>query len=70
MQDIFLAAHVRFAEARPLGIELGLERFGKVSALLDRLDERESFTANPIWWWEPGVVGYQSDGTPVFKSGG
>ncbi|MDF1717543.1 MAG: glutathione S-transferase family protein [Antarcticimicrobium sp.] len=67
MQDIFLAAHVRFVEARPLGIDLGLERYEKISRLLSRLDERDSFVANPIWWWEPGVVGYQPDGTPVFK---
>lgn len=67
MQDIFLAAHVRFVQARPLGIELGLDRYEKVSSLLDRLDERNSFKDNPIWWWEPGVVGYEPDGTPVFK---
>ncbi|MBO6719728.1 MAG: glutathione S-transferase family protein [Rhizobiaceae bacterium] len=70
MQDIFLAAHVRFVQARPLGIELGLSNYGKVAALLDRLDERESFKANPIWWWEPGVVGYQPDGTPIYKDSG
>ena len=67
VQDIFLAAHVRFVEARPLGINLGLDRFGKVASLLHRLDERESFRANPIRWWEPGVVGYRPDGTPVFE---
>lgn len=68
MHDIFLAAHVRFVQARPLGIDLDLGRHGKVAALLDRLDERDSFRANPIWWWEPGVIGYEPDGTPVFDS--
>ncbi|MEM1131006.1 MAG: glutathione S-transferase family protein [Pseudomonadota bacterium] len=68
MQDIFLAAHVRFVEARPLGLDLGLDKYPKVSALLNRLDQRDSFVANPIWWWEPGVVGYTADGTPVFES--
>ncbi|WP_170341973.1 glutathione S-transferase domain-containing protein [Ruegeria arenilitoris] len=66
MQDIFLAAHVRFVQARPLGVDLKLDRYGKVSALLDRLDARDSFKANPIWWWEPGVVSYEPDGTPVY----
>lgn len=68
MQDIFLAAHVRFVQARPLGIEINLADFGKIKALLNRLDDRASFKANPVWWWEPGVVGYQSDGTPVFAN--
>jgi glutathione S-transferase len=67
IQDIFLAAHVRFVQARPLGVDLGLERYEKVSALLERLDARESFKRNPIWWWEPGVVGYRPDGTPIFE---
>ncbi len=69
LHDIFLAAHVRFVEARPLGIELGLGDYAKVAALLGRLDERPSFRANPIWWWEPGVTGYEPDGTPIFGPG-
>ncbi len=68
MQDIFLASHIRFVQARPLGIDLNLPRYEKISVLLDRLDKRESFIAEPIWWWEPGVVGYQPDGTPIFQS--
>lgn len=67
MHDIFLAAHIRFVQARPLGIDLNIGQYGKVAALLDRLDERDSFKANPIWWWEPGVVGYEPNGTPVFE---
>ncbi|WP_295811605.1 glutathione S-transferase family protein [uncultured Nitratireductor sp.] len=66
MQDIFLAAHVRFVQARPLGIDLELGRHEKVAALLNRLNQRDSFKANPIWWWEPGIIGYEPDGTPVF----
>lgn len=69
IQDIFLAAHVRFVQARPLGIDLGLDQYEKVASLLDRLDERHSFKANPIWWWEPGIIGYEPDGTPVFEGG-
>lgn len=68
MQDIFLAAHVRFVEARPLGIDLELPRYPKLAALLDRLDDRNSFKANPVLWWEPGVVGYQTNGTPIFQN--
>ncbi|WP_299637478.1 glutathione S-transferase C-terminal domain-containing protein [uncultured Ruegeria sp.] len=47
VKDIFLAAHVHFIQARPLDIDVGLERFAKIAALLDRLDERESFEAIP-----------------------
>ena len=67
MQDIFLVAHVRFVQARPLGVDLGVGRNIKKTTLLDRLDARASFKANPIWWWEPGVVGYQPDGTPIYE---
>lgn len=70
IQDIFLAAHVRFVQARPLGVDLQLERYRNVGMLLDRLDERRSFMANPVWWWEPGVTGYEPDGTPVFGGRG
>lgn len=66
VQDIFLACHIRFAQARPLQISLALQESPKVGALLDRLDRRPSFKANPVWWWEPGVTGYQADGTPVY----
>jgi glutathione S-transferase len=66
IQDIFVASHVRFIQARPLGVDVGLDRFPRIAALLERLDERASFKANPIWWWEPGVTGYEPDGTPVF----
>lgn len=68
MQDIFLAAHVRFVEARPLGIDLELSKFHKLDALLKRLDDRNSFLVNPVRWWEPGVVGYEPDGTPLFQN--
>lgn len=68
MHDIFLGAHVRFIQARPLGIDLELPLYPKLEALLDRLDERDSFKANPVWWWEPGVVAYQHDGTPIYQN--
>ena len=68
MQDIFLASHIRFVQARPLGIELNLSSFANISRLLDGLDERQSFVAEPIWWWEPGIIGYQADGTPIHQA--
>ena len=68
-QDVFIACHVRFVQARPLGIELRLDRFPRLEALLDRLDRRPSFRANPVWWWEPGIVGYEPDGIPIRKAG-
>ena len=67
MQDILLASHVRFIPARPIGIDLQLANYPKINALLDRLDERESFKAVPIWWWEPSVIAYEPDGTPIYK---
>ena len=66
IHDIFLTAHVRFVQARPIGVTLPLEATPKVNALLERMDQRPSVRANPIWWWEPGVTGYDPDGTPVF----
>lgn len=66
MQDIFLACHIRFVEARPLGIEIPLDRYPRLNTLLARLAQRPSFLANPVWWWEPGVTGYRADGTPIF----
>ena len=66
VQDIFLACHIRFTENRPIGIDLDLPGYPRISAVLGRLEERESFSNNPIYWWEPGVTGYESDGTPVY----
>lgn len=67
VQDIFLACHLRFAEKRPLGLDLRLDLFPKISALLDRLDERTSFRRNPIRWWDPDVIAYDEDGlTPLY----
>jgi glutathione S-transferase len=69
LQDILLACHLRFLQNRPLGVEVRLEEYPKVNHLLDRLDERASFRANPIWWWEPGIAGHLDDGTPVWEEG-
>lgn len=68
MQDIFLAAHVRFVQARPIGIDLSLINYPKIASLLNLLDIRQSFKANPVWWWEPGVVDYEADGKPIYQS--
>ena len=66
MQDIFLASHLRFAENRPLGLELEYGMYPRIAALLGTLDHRASFGGNPILYWEPGVTGYTEDGTPKF----
>ncbi len=66
MQDVFLASHVSFVEARPLGIDLRTERRPKLRALLERLRTRWSFLDVPIWWWDPDVEGYKRDGTPIY----
>ena len=65
-QDIFLACHLRFAENRPIGVDPHTSRYPRIAGLLSRLDGRASFRANPVRWWEPGVTGYKTDGTPVF----
>lgn len=67
IQDIFLACHLRFAVNRPIGIDPRTADYPKLAALLARLDERASFRANPVLWWEPGVKGYEPDGTPIFS---
>ncbi len=67
LQDIFLASHIRFIQARPLGIDLNLSNYERIDCLLARLDRRKSFLSNPVWWWEPGVVGYEADGTPKYQ---
>lgn len=69
-QDIFLACHIRFAQARPLGLDLDPERLTKCNSLLNRLDRRSSFVANPIRWWDPDVVGYSADGVPLYEGKG
>ena len=66
IQDIFLACHLRFAQNRPIGIDADTSAYRRISGLLSRLDQRASFRANPIWWWEPGVKGYEADGTPIY----
>lgn len=66
VQDIFLACHLRFAENRPIGLEPHISDYPRIAGLLSRLDQRSSFRINPIWWWEPGITGYQPDGTPIY----
>ena len=54
---------------RPVGLEPDLERFPKVKALVARMAARSSFEANPVLWWEPGVIGYGEGGrTPIYKN--
>ena len=65
-QDIFLGCHIRFVQARPLDLTLNLPAHPKINALLDRLDDRQSFISNPVWWWDPDVVGYTEAGEPIY----
>ena len=65
VQDVLLAVWVMFMENRPLRVEWRSPNRPKIAALHDRLQARPSFLANPILWWEPGVVGYDGD-KPIF----
>lgn len=69
MHDIFVVCHIRFVQARPLGITLDLSRHERIGKLAHELDCRPSFRKNPIWWWDPDVVAYELDGTPVYCGG-
>ena len=66
VQDVLLAVFIMFAEKRPIDIDWRSRNRPRIEALHDRLAARQSFTANPIWWWEPGVTGYEPDGTPIY----
>lgn len=66
-QDIFLVCHIDFVRARPLGIELDFDHRPGIRKLVQTLNGRTSFRDNPIWWWEPGVIGHKADGTPIFE---
>lgn len=66
IQDIFLTSGVRFAEARPIGVAFAWSQYPRIAALLERLDQRPSFKANPILWWDPDVVGYGPAGLPLY----
>ena len=69
VQDIFLACHLGFIANRPIGLDPRVDDHPKIKALARRMEGRASFLANPILWWEPGVVGYEEDGkTPVYQS--
>lgn len=70
VQDIFFASGIRFAEARPIGVEFAWSQYPRLGALIARLDQRPSFKANPIWWWDPDVVGYGPGGLPLYEGPG
>lgn len=65
VQDIFLTCHLRFIANRPLDLDIRLDTHPKIGALVDRMENRASFRNNPVRWWEPGIIGYEADGTPV-----
>lgn len=68
VQDIFLVCHLDFVVNRPLGLDPKISDYPKLSELVDRLRQRESFKSNPILFWEPGVIGYGPDGvTPIYE---
>jgi glutathione S-transferase len=64
-QDVLLACFCAFIEKRPLNLQWDSPMRPKVRALVERLGRRASFVANPVFWWEPGITGYQPDGTPI-----
>ena len=67
VQDIFLTCHIEFIENRPIDLEAQLDDVPKIQALIGRVRGRESLQNNPIYWWEPGVIGYEDDGTPIYQ---
>jgi len=67
VQDIFLTCHVDFIENRPIDLDARLNDAPKIQALIERVRSRESLRNNPIYWWEPGVIGYEDDGTPIYQ---
>lgn len=67
VQDVMVASILMFIDNRPLGIQWRSHSNPKIQALIERMGNRSSFIENPIWWWEPGVVGYSEDGIPLYK---
>ena len=67
VQDIFLTCHIDFIENRPIDLDVQLNDEPKIQALIERVRSRESLQNNPIYWWEPGVIGYEDDGTPIYQ---
>lgn len=68
-QDIFLTCYLGFVANRPLDLDATLDSYPRIAALVKRTESRTSFTANPIAWWDPDVVGYAEDEvTPLYKS--
>jgi len=64
-QDVLLAVMIMFMENRPLRLKWRAPERRKMAALRERLQSRPSFEQNPVLWWEPGITGYQPDGTPI-----
>ena len=67
VQDIFLTCHIDFIENRPIDLDPRLDDIPKIQALIERVRSRESLHNNPIYWWEPGVIGYDDNGTPIYQ---
>jgi glutathione S-transferase len=53
VQDIFCVCHLMFVTHRALEIGWNQARTPKLTALCTRLQQRPSFLAHPIEWWEP-----------------
>ncbi|MEM0981533.1 MAG: glutathione S-transferase family protein [Cyanobacteria bacterium P01_H01_bin.58] len=66
-QDILLACHLDFIQNRPIDLKCNFTKTPRVEGLLARLRLRPSFKRAPIYWWEPGIVGYEDDGTPIYS---
>lgn len=67
IQDIFLTCHIDFIENRPIDLDVQLHDAPRIQALIERVRSRKSLQSNPIYWWEPGVIGYEDDGTPIYQ---
>jgi glutathione S-transferase len=67
VQDIFLTCHIDFIKNRPIDLDARLNEVPKLQGLIERVRSRETLKNNPIYWWEPGVTGYEDDGTPIYQ---
>lgn len=55
-QDVFLVCWCQFIDSRPLRLSWRAEHRPKIAALVERLEQRQSFQREPALWWEPGVT--------------
>lgn len=66
VQDVCLAVWLDFIDNRPIDLSWRSKSRPRSQRLNERMKARDSFRANPVWYWEPGVTGYLEDGTPLY----